>query len=250
MQCFSDWHYNQVSTRTFSSQSRTSLFSSFISVRIRQNNFSATLLKSIFNILLIVNHCLLSYCPKCIFNIFRILNYQLTGRMSYFFDSVQTPELIVENLRVELKHSPGNSFKPVFLPSRNIRNNNNSFPHTNLEPCSVSPVFRLVDQFYFQWLQTKLLWRKQWIIDTHRKWISIVWHSNNKKLIAPIFKRIECTFVCCIINENYTISTTIKCWTQPTETFLSSGIPNLQCNGFVVDLYLFYHEISTNGWLK
>ena len=104
----------QVSTRTFSSQSRTSLFSSFISVRIRQNNFSATLLKSIFNILLIVNHCLLSYCPKCIFNIFRILNYQLTGRMSYFFDSVQTPELIVENLSVELKHSPGNSFKPVF----------------------------------------------------------------------------------------------------------------------------------------
>ena len=88
------------------------------------------------------------------------------------------------------------------------------------------------------------------IVDTHRKWISIVWHSNRKKIIAPIFKGIERTFFGCIVNENYAISTTIKCFTQSTVAFLSSCIPNLYCNGFIVDLYLFDNEIKTKVRLK
>ena len=94
------------------------------------------------------------------------------------------------------------------------------------------------------------LWWNLWIKDTYWKWFSIVWNSNSKKIIAPIFKGIECTFVGRIVDENYAISITIKCWTQSTEAFLSSGIPNLQSYVFVVDLYLFEHEIDTNVRLK
>ena len=85
------------------------------------------------------------------------------------------------------------------------------------------------------------IWRVEFISDEH-SWNFITMILNFKK---PFFNTDKCLWICNVINNYYSVSTSIICRRYSSKSFLSGGVPNLK--KIFEEIFKKSHKTSQNS---